>query len=290
MTKPEPVSIVMPAFRAETTIAASVKSALTQDFGAFELIIVADDGTDYEAVLGRAGIADPRIRYLESGLVGGGSPPARNKGLEVARYRFSAILDADDRFAPAKLSAAMPHLFEYGLVSCALNVTRPDGRVLRQVGTGPDRLLTPGTYKFTNLSMDSMLVYDRSRADPRFDPGLPCLTDLDFLLKLFATIPACYHLGTPYHDYVKLPVSVSNGPGVTEKMVRTKNAMRSRLAAGYYPLPHARDVAGIDTFLAISLAAEKTYEPATDGEGPALFEDHLEPMLRARCDTAGAEA
>ncbi|WP_404400707.1 glycosyltransferase family 2 protein [Pelagibacterium halotolerans] len=282
MTKREPVSIVMPAYKAEKTIAASVRSALAQDFADFELIVVADDGVDYEAVLGREGIVDARIRYLESGLIGGGSPPARNAGLDAARYRFSAILDADDRFAPTKLSAVMPHLLQYGLVSCALNVTLPDGTALRQVGAGSDRVLTPGTYKFTNFSMDSMLVYDRNRADPRFDPDLPCLTDLDFLLKLFAAIPACYHVGTPLHDYVKLPVSVSNGPGVTEKMVRTKELMRARLAAGYYRLSRPREVEGMDSFLAISLRAEKTFTPRAIAGKPSLFEDHIEPRLAAR--------
>lgn len=279
MIRSEPVSIVMPAYRARQTIMASVTSALAQDFTAFELIIVADDGEDYEAVLGRAGIADPRIRYLQSGHIGGGSPPARNKGLDAARFRFSAILDADDRFAPGKLGAAMPHALTYGMVSCALSLVLSDGRVLRQVAAGPDQILGPDRYKFTNFSMDSMLVYDRRRADPRFDPQLPCMTDLDFVLKLFAAIPACYHLGTPYHDYVKLPVSVSNGPGVTGKMIATKRLLRARLAQGHYSLVTPDAIEGIDRFLAISLAAEESFVPGTVDGRPALFEDHLEPLL-----------
>lgn len=278
---PDPVSIVMPAYRAEKTIVRAVRSVLAQDHEAFELVIVADDGTDYEAVLGRDGIADPRIVFTQSGTIGGGSPPARNRGIDTARHRFSAILDADDRFGPGKLAAMLPAAARHGLASCALNVTTPDGAVLRHVGLGESRLLSPSDYKFTNFSMDSMLVYDRDRADPRFDPTLPCLTDLDFLLKLFADIPACYHFGTPLHDYVKMPVSVSNGPGVTERMVATKTLIRARLASGHYREPYPGAFAGIDRFLVLSLAAERSFSP-DPSRGVPLFEDHIELMLAAR--------
>lgn len=277
----EPVSIVMPAYRAGGTIARAVKSVLAQSHAAFELVIVADDDEDYEALLGRAGLSDSRIVFTHSGNSGGGSPPARNKGLEISRYRFSAILDADDRFQPQKLEKMLPAVIEHGLSSSALNVTAPDGTLLRHVGHGEDRLLTPSDYKFTNFSMDSMLVYDRERADPRFDPALPCLTDLDFVLKLFAGNSGCFHFGTPLHDYVKMPVSVSNGPGVTEKMVATKLLMRERLANGHYREPFIGAFAGIERFLELSLEVERAFAP-DPLKGVPLFENHIEPRLANR--------
>ncbi|WP_127145073.1 glycosyltransferase family 2 protein [Pelagibacterium montanilacus] len=280
MTLASPVSVVMPAYRARPTIARAVKSLLDQTHTAFELVVVSDDGVDYAAVLEDAGIADPRIRHVSTGAVGSGSPPARNLGLEHARHDLCAILDADDRFAPQKLALMVPAALEHGLASCALTITDATGRPLRTVGAGPDRLLGPGEYKFTNLSMDSMLVYDRRRADPRFDPALPCMTDLDFLLRLFAGIARCLHLGSPLHDYVKLPVSVSNGPGVAARMIGAKTLIRERLAAGAYRLADPDGIAGMDRFLAISLAAERSFDAAAVPQ-PALFEDHLEPMLSA---------
>lgn len=280
MSDPLPVSIIMPAFRAQTTIARAVRSVLAQTHPHWELIVVSDDGCDYRALLGRQGLSDPRIRHLSSGRVGAGSPPARNMGLDAARYDIAAILDADDGFKPQKLELMAPLAARYGLVSCALDVLLPDGTHLRHVGTGQDRILTPGTYKFVNLSMDSMLVHDRRRADPRYDPALPCLTDLDFLLKIFAAVPACFHLGTPLHDYVKMAVSVSNGPGVTEKMLATKTLLRNRLASGHYPLNDEGGRAGLARFLDISRAAETDFAPRAGVHPPDLFEDHLEPLLR----------
>jgi len=125
----EAVSIVMPAFNAQATIARAVASALAQTWPHFEVIVVSDDGVDYEAVLGRAGIADPRIRHLQSGHIGGGSPPARNVGLDAARYDIVAILDADDAFKPEKLAIMVPLAARHGLASCALDITLPDGTI-----------------------------------------------------------------------------------------------------------------------------------------------------------------
>ena len=84
--------------------------------------------------------------------------------------------------------------------------------------------------------MDSMLCWDRRKTDARYDPALPNMTDLDFLLKLWAHVPGGYHLGTPLHDYVKVPTSMSNAPGFTERMIHSKKLILSRLAEGHYPM------------------------------------------------------
>lgn len=280
MPSPEPFSVIMPAFKAQETIGWAVRSVLAQTYRAFELVIVADDEVDYEAVLGRAGIADPRLVFTKTGAIGGGASPARNLGLGVARYRYCAILDADDRFTPEKLETVMPAVLEHGLASVALNIALPDGTILRRVGVGEDRLLTPSDYKFTNFSGDSMLVYDRHRSDPRFDPPLIWMADLDFILRLFADIPACYHFGMPMHDYVKMPLSQSNGLDVAANMIASKTLLRQRLAQGYYRAPFEGAFSGIARFLEISLGAEKSF--ASEPGKTALFEDHLEPLLAKR--------
>ncbi len=275
------VSIVMPAYRAEQSIVGAVRSVLAQTHRNWQLLIVADDDIDYESVLGRAGIADRRIRHLSTGATGSGSPSARNLGLDHADHTISAILDADDAFAPQKLDRVLPHLRSHGIVSCALRVESATGVFLRTVATGPDRTLDPGAYKFVNLSMDSMLVYDRQRADPRFDTGLPCLTDIDFLLRLFAGNETVFHIGEPLHTYVKQPQSVSNKPGASAAMIATKQLLRHRLLQGEYPLasPSGRD--GLLRFYEISLAAERSYGARLQDNPGLLFEDHLEPMLLA---------
>ena len=274
-----PVSIIMPAFRAETSIAAAVRSVLAQSHGTFELIVIADDETDYEAVLGRDGIVDDRIRFLSTGASGSGSSSARNTGLDRAGHAVVAILDADDRLMRDKLMRALPHLDDHGIVSTALRVESADGSFLRTVGEGPDRVLDPGSYKFVNLSMDSMLVYDRQKADPRYDPSFPCLTDIEFLLKLWESNGTLYHLGTPLHAYVKQPASVSNKPGAGEAMIATKKRLLAAFESGAYPLADEAGRAGLMRFYRLSLLAEQTYGERLEETPGLLFEDHLEPLL-----------
>ena len=275
------VAVITPAFRAERWIGACVRSVLLQTYGLLEHWIVSDDGADYEALLAAEGIRDPRLRFVSSGAIGGGASRARNVALDRIGTEYVAILDADDRFKPQKLAEAVSALEHHAIVSVALDEYDETGRQLRLVGDGPDKALTPAVYKWTCLSMDSMLVWDRRKTDARYDLELTNMTDLELLLQLYRNVPESWHLGTPLHDYLKLSVSMSNGPGVTEKMIRSKREILRRLETGFYPMADAAGPEGMAAFLRISLKAEETFEAAMAAKPGLLFEDHLEPMLRA---------
>ena len=277
----ETVAVITPAFRAERWIAACVESVRAQTYGAWEHWIVSDDGVDYEALLAGQGIRDPRLRFLSSGTIGGGASRARNLALDRIQTECAAILDADDRFKPYKLAEAVTALRHHAIVSVALDEYDETGRPLRLVGAGPDKELTPAAYKWTCLSMDSMLVWDRRKTDARYDLELTNMTDLELLLQLYRSVPTSWHLGTPLHDYLKLSVSMSNGPGVTEKMIRSKREILRRLETGFYTMGDPAGPEGMAKFLRISLKAEETYGEAVAAKPGLLFEDHLEPMLRA---------
>ena len=275
------VAVITPAFRAERWIGACARSVLRQTYAPWEHWIVADDGADYEALLAAEGLRDPRLRFVSSGAIGGGASRARNVALDRIGTEYVAILDADDRFKPDKLALAVDALTHHAIVSVALDEYDEAGRRLRLVGEGPDEALTPAVYKWTCLSMDSMLVWDRRRTDARYDLELTNMTDLELLLQLYRTVPESWHLGTPLHDYLKLGVSMSNGPGVTEKMIRSKREIVRRLETGSYPMADTAGPEGMAAFLRISLRAEETFEAAMAAKPGLLFEDHLEPMLRS---------
>lgn len=280
------VSIVMAAYLAEATIGYAVSSVLAQTHPDWELIVVSDDGQDYERLLATSGIADRRIRHVASGGVATGSSAARNAGLAAMTGRYGAVLDADDRFKPEKLARVVEALAEAPIVSTALEVMSDDFRTLRLVGAGKTRLLPAGQHKFVNLSMDSMVAWDRNRADGRYDPSLPNMTDLDFLLRLYEHAPHSLHVGMPLHDYIKLDKSLSNGEGVAERMIRAKTQIRRGLVEGGYRLADPEGAAGMIRFLDISLEAEKTFGAALAARPGLLFEDHIEPLLRAASTSA----
>jgi glycosyltransferase involved in cell wall biosynthesis len=282
----EPISIVMPAYRAEASIVGAVESVLAQSHGDWRLIVVADDGVDYEALLGRAGLADPRFVFIESGGVGTGASRARNVGLDAVTTRYGALLDADDRLKPAKLARLMAALAGHAIVTTAIEVTDTGMRPLRQVGAGLDRMLGAGAHKWVNFSMDAMLGWDREKTDARFDPTLPNMNDLDFLMRLYERAPGSFHIGEALHLYVKQPQSLSNGPGMTERMIAAKTKLRQRLAAGYYRFADTSAAVGLDAFLAVSLEAERLYPAALAARPGLIFEDHIEPLLKAAATSA----
>lgn len=276
----------MPAYRAESSIVGAVESVLAQSCGDWRLIVVADDAIDYEAVLGRVGITDKRVVFVNSGGVGSGASRARNAGLEKITTRYGALLDADDRLKPTKLARLMAALAEHGIVTTAIEVTDANLRPLRQVGAGVDRPLRAGAHKWVNFSMDAMLGWDQEKTDARFDPTLPNMNDLDFLMRLYEREPGSYHIGEALHVYVKMPQSLSNGAGMTERMVAAKTRLRQRLAEGYYRFADPGAVAGLDAFLAVSLEAERLYPETLAARPGLLFEDHIEPLLKAAATSA----
>lgn len=275
------ISVVMPAYKAQHTIANSVRSALAQTYGDFELVISIDDQFDYAKLLHDAGIIDDRIKFTDTGAAGTGSSNARNKGLEKATARYTAVLDADDQFTPNKLQKVREALEEHPLVTTGLDVRTQDNKHLRFVGCdGSNRQLKASEYKFTNLSMDSMVAHDREKVPIIYDVELPCLVDLGLMLTAFTYVPYSFHIAEPLHIYFKQNLSISIGPEASARYIRIKKLLLERLKSNFYPLAEgAAAINGIAGFLERSLAAEEDFEAALAENPGLIFENHLESRL-----------
>ncbi|MBN9332739.1 glycosyltransferase family A protein [Devosia sp.] len=280
MTQSRTVAVITPAFRAQDTLPTTVQSVLTQTHADWQHFIIADDGFDYAGFLEEQGLRDDRQVFMTSGGIGTGASRTRNVALAQLSVPYVAILDADDRLKPQKLELAVAALQTHAIVTTALDVMTMEFDHLRYVGDGPDRELTPGEHKWVSLSMDSMVVWDRTKTDARYDPGLSNMTDLELLLQLYGKVPLSMHLGAPLHDYIKRDGSMSNGKDVAAGMIASKTEILRRLEAGFYGLS-AVDVAGVARFLRVSLAAEAAYAAAMAEQPGLLFENHIEPMLKA---------
>jgi glycosyltransferase involved in cell wall biosynthesis len=95
------VSAVIPVYNGERTIARAVESALTQDFSDIEVIVVNDGSTDSTREM--LGQYTGQIELIEQAKAG--PAVARNVGIEAARGKYVAFLDADDAWLPGKLGA-----------------------------------------------------------------------------------------------------------------------------------------------------------------------------------------
>ncbi len=100
------ISLVIPAWNAESFLGEALESALAQSDPPAEVIVVDDGSTD-----GTAGVArrfGDRVRLLRR--ANGGPAAARNSGIDAAQNETIAFLDADDIWPPgalARLSSAL---------------------------------------------------------------------------------------------------------------------------------------------------------------------------------------
>lgn len=89
------LSVIVPVYKAETTLKRCVKSILSQSVNDLEVILV-DDGSPDEsgALCDKLAATDNRIRVFHK--ENGGAASARNVGLNNARGKFIGFVDSDD--------------------------------------------------------------------------------------------------------------------------------------------------------------------------------------------------
>ncbi|MBA4010568.1 MAG: hypothetical protein C0481_01755 [Phenylobacterium sp.] len=99
------VSVITPFLNAEAYLEQAIASVQAQTFGDWELLLVDDGSSDASPQMAAAAAAaDPRIRVVAPDPARRGAAAARNRGMDAARGRFIAFLDADDLFEPTKLA------------------------------------------------------------------------------------------------------------------------------------------------------------------------------------------
>ena len=129
------VSIILPVYNGEKTLAASLKSIANQTYRDFETLIVDNNSTDSSCDIAREFTDTANVRIVhckEQGLV-----PALNYGIYNSDCEFMARQDDDDYWYPDKLEKQMkrfeeqPHL---DIIGTQIRTLDPDGRV-EEIGT-----------------------------------------------------------------------------------------------------------------------------------------------------------
>lgn len=110
------ISVVIPAFNAESYLAEALDSIFAQDRQPHEVIVVDDGSTD-----NTAGIAKsyPDVRYIHQRNQG--QPTARNQGLAHATGELISFLDADDMWLPNKSSIQLKYLAAHPEKVCVMS-------------------------------------------------------------------------------------------------------------------------------------------------------------------------
>jgi glycosyltransferase involved in cell wall biosynthesis len=96
------VSVLLPARNAQPFVDEALQSLASQSYHAFEIIVIDDGSTDGTAEKVQAWTRQD-ARFKTTRTEGVGVAAALNVGLELARGRLIARMDADDRSHPDRL-------------------------------------------------------------------------------------------------------------------------------------------------------------------------------------------
>jgi teichuronic acid biosynthesis glycosyltransferase TuaG len=134
------VSIVMPAYKAEKTVAEAILSVQAQTYAHWQLLVVDDGSPDGTAdVVAALAKSDQRIELLQQ--ANAGPAVARQKALDHTRGRYIAFLDSDDLWLPRKLERQLAFMDEH---RAALSYTA--FRRIQTDGSGPGHLISIPPY------------------------------------------------------------------------------------------------------------------------------------------------
>lgn len=136
------ISIIMPVYNAERFLHETIKTVKKQTYNNWELIMIDDVSSDKSAdIIKRYIKSDCRIKLIQQ-PINSGAAKARNTGINKARGRYIAFLDADDLWHPEKLSIQLKfmqdnnHAFTYTNYEFTDEHGIPNGKISRS----PDKI------------------------------------------------------------------------------------------------------------------------------------------------------
>lgn len=130
MTDKPFISVVIPLYNKEKSIAQSLKSVLDQTYTNFEIVVV-DDGSTDKSVEVVKNIGDERIQLLSQ--PNAGPSKARNTGVKNSKGDWIVFLDADDELLPEALSIFTEIIVEHqdvDIIDCNRYVRRGEDEQL----------------------------------------------------------------------------------------------------------------------------------------------------------------
>lgn len=180
------VTVVIPAYNAQATLAETLRSLLAQSLTDWRAVVVDDGSTDSTPMItsdfawrdGRISL----IRQENRGLSG-----ARNRGIEHAKGRYLHFLDADDWLAPLGLERLV-QAAEWGGLGAACGswtLHGGDGRGMGVTMPAADSVVTVDHLFGGNAMAPHSHVIRRDLLDgERFDQSLRVVEDYDMWLRL----------------------------------------------------------------------------------------------------------
>lgn len=166
------VSVIIPAYNAETYLSDAIESVLGQNYQPLEILVVDDGSSDRTAEIAKEYGA--RIRYVYQ--TNAGPAAARNAGINLANGEIIGFLDADDLWSKNFLTTLVNILVESPTIEIAQGVIED---VPLAESVLPENY---PAYQFINLgsALYRRTVFDKISG---FDETMRYGEDMDFFLR-----------------------------------------------------------------------------------------------------------
>lgn len=185
------ISVVIPAYNSEKTIAATVSSVLDQTFADLEVIVINDGSTDKTLDIVEE-FTDPRVQCFS--YENGGLPTARNRGISHATGEYISFLDSDDLWTKDKLSKQLDVLTSSASIGAVYSWTYNMFDIMygypKNIAKAAPVFYQGNVYSelliYNFLGHGSNLLMKRSVLDEvgHFDPDFKVAEDWEFYLRI----------------------------------------------------------------------------------------------------------
>ncbi len=183
----ELVSIVIPVYNASGVIRETLDSVVSQTFRDWELILVDDGSTDKSVEIIEEYIRtheDMPVRLVKNSSGRHGAAHARNTGIEHARGRYLAYIDADDLWVRDKLEKQLAFLREKkaGFTFTGYEFADEEGKGTGKIVRVPSEITYRQALKNTTI-FTSTVLFDLERLSKELKDG-GGLTAVKELIKM----------------------------------------------------------------------------------------------------------
>lgn len=128
------VTVLMSTYNNDKTVGKAINSILNQTFNDYEFLIINDASTDKTEQKVKA-FSDNRVRIINN-KDNLGLTRSLNKGLEKAKGKYLARIDADDISLPQRLEKQVNFLknnLDFVLIGTSFDIVSKKGRVIKRV-------------------------------------------------------------------------------------------------------------------------------------------------------------
>ncbi|PHS40071.1 MAG: glycosyl transferase [Sulfurovum sp.] len=212
------VSVIMPSYKSEQFLAATIDSVINQTFKEWELIIIDDCSPDNSnKIIGEYMEQSEKIKLI-SLKSNSGPAIARNRGIQEAKGRYIAFLDSDDLWHLDKLSKQISFMQEQDIAlsyTSYYRIKETSGKIIYQ-------FYVPEKVDYSELLKQNIIgcltaIYDTKKIGKVYMPDIDKRQDFGLWLSILKKVPYAYGITEPLAYYRVRSASVSSNKILASK-------------------------------------------------------------------------